>query len=111
MPFTPEQLAMHDNAAPRMLAAIWVMLSVALIFLGLRVYCKFIRHNRLWWDDYSMYKPKPPSPLPAPAPVATRPLPEKENPEHQKRLTTALAVLIASWVSRRRVADPHTSHH
>jgi hypothetical protein len=38
-------------------------------------------------------------------------LPEKENPEHQKRLTTALAVLIASWVSRRRVADPHTSHH
>jgi hypothetical protein len=26
------------------------LLSAA--FLGLRIYCKFLRHRSLWWDDH-----------------------------------------------------------
>ena len=54
MPWTPEQLATfpHDNAGPRLLSSIWPLLGLAALFLGLRIYCKVSRHNRLWWDDY-----------------------------------------------------------
>ena len=54
MPWTPEQLATfpHDHAGPRLLAAMWPLLALAALFLGLRLYCKISRHNRLWWDDY-----------------------------------------------------------
>ena len=32
--------------------AIWFMTGIAAVFFGLRLYCKRIRHNKLWWDDY-----------------------------------------------------------
>ncbi|RKU41325.1 hypothetical protein DL546_004840 [Coniochaeta pulveracea] len=53
MPWTPEQLAHlpHDNAGTRLIASIWVMNVLALGFLIARVYCKFLRHRGLWWDD------------------------------------------------------------
>lgn len=53
MPWTPEQLAHlpHDNAGTRLIASIWVMNVLALGFLTARVYCKFLRHRGLWWDD------------------------------------------------------------
>jgi hypothetical protein len=52
-PWTPEQLALlpHDNAGMRLVVSIWVMNSLALAFLLTRVYCKFLRHRGLWWDD------------------------------------------------------------
>jgi len=51
--WTPEQLAAlpHDNAATRLVVSIWVMNVLALAFLLARVYCKFLRHRGLWWDD------------------------------------------------------------
>ena len=56
MPWTPEQLATfpHDHAGPRLIAAMWPLLALAALFLGLRLYCKISRHNRLWWDDYML---------------------------------------------------------
>jgi hypothetical protein len=52
-PWTPEMLAMlpHDNAGMRLIVSIWVMNVLALGFLLARVYCKFLRHRGLWWDD------------------------------------------------------------
>lgn len=52
-PWTPEQLALlpHDNAGMRLVVSIWVMNFLALAFLLARVYCKFLRHRGLWWDD------------------------------------------------------------
>lgn len=49
----PEQLAQlpHDNAALRLLVSVWVLNLLALVFLLTRVYCKYLRHRGLWWDD------------------------------------------------------------
>jgi len=51
---TPEQIALlpHDNAGMKLLSSIWPLIALAAVFLGLRIYCKVSRHNRLWWDDY-----------------------------------------------------------
>lgn len=52
-PLTPEQLAAlpHDNQAPKLLASIWSLIFVATVFLCLRIYCRLLRGQRLWWDD------------------------------------------------------------
>jgi hypothetical protein len=42
----------HNTYGPRLNIAIWFLTGVAAIFLGLRLYCKRIRRNKLWWDDY-----------------------------------------------------------
>ncbi|KAK0639067.1 hypothetical protein B0T16DRAFT_236397 [Cercophora newfieldiana] len=52
MPFTPEQLAQHDDRGPALVATSWTLTCFASVFLGLRVYCKIIGHRRLWWDDW-----------------------------------------------------------
>lgn len=31
---------------------IWLLTAISATFLGLRVYCKFLRRRGLWWDDY-----------------------------------------------------------
>jgi hypothetical protein len=51
---TPEQLAAlpHNNSGPKLNAVIWTLTLLAGLFLSLRMYCKFSRHTRLWWDDY-----------------------------------------------------------
>ncbi|KAI0095320.1 hypothetical protein F4776DRAFT_677637 [Hypoxylon sp. NC0597] len=33
-------------------AVIWVLISLATTFLGLRVFCKYKRGRGLWWDDW-----------------------------------------------------------
>ena len=52
--FTPEMLALlpHDNQGPKLNAVIWLLTGISAVFLSLRIYCKFLRHNRPWWDDY-----------------------------------------------------------
>ena len=40
-----------DNVGPGIRVGIWVLFSFATVFLGLRVYCKFTKHSRLYWDD------------------------------------------------------------
>ncbi|KAK4220957.1 hypothetical protein QBC38DRAFT_462003 [Podospora fimiseda] len=31
---------------------IWLLTALSAAFLALRVYCKFLRHRGLWWDDH-----------------------------------------------------------
>lgn len=52
-PLTPEQVAAlpHNNQAPKLLASIWTLGFVATVFLALRIYCRLLRRQRLWWDD------------------------------------------------------------
>ncbi|KAI1381066.1 hypothetical protein F4677DRAFT_440283 [Hypoxylon crocopeplum] len=33
-------------------AVVWVLVSLAAVFLGLRVFCKYKRGRGLWWDDW-----------------------------------------------------------
>ncbi|KAL1844508.1 hypothetical protein VTK73DRAFT_2393 [Phialemonium thermophilum] len=42
----------HPNYGPQINYAIWLLTGLAAGFLALRVYCKFLRHRGLWWDDY-----------------------------------------------------------
>ncbi|KAK0624516.1 hypothetical protein B0T17DRAFT_492545 [Bombardia bombarda] len=41
----------HDNGAARLNTVIWLLASISGLFLALRVYCKFLKHRGLWWDD------------------------------------------------------------
>jgi len=41
----------HDSAGPEANAVAWSLVTIAGVFLGLRVYCKYHGHRRLWWDD------------------------------------------------------------
>lgn len=42
----------HENYGPQLNFTIWLLTILASGFLGLRVYCKFLRHRGLWWDDH-----------------------------------------------------------
>jgi hypothetical protein len=33
-------------------AALWPIITLAGVFLGLRLYSKLTRSRQLWWDDY-----------------------------------------------------------
>ncbi|KAK4039111.1 hypothetical protein C8A01DRAFT_36944 [Parachaetomium inaequale] len=41
----------HDSAGPEANAVAWSLLATAGAFLGLRLYCKYLGHRGLWWDD------------------------------------------------------------
>jgi hypothetical protein len=32
--------------------AVWFLVASSAVFLGLRIYCKYIKNRGLWWDDY-----------------------------------------------------------
>ncbi len=53
VPLTPEQDAVfpHDNGASRLLGSIWALSALATVFLALRVYCRMLKRQSLWWDD------------------------------------------------------------
>jgi|SRR3569833_528627 len=42
----------HNHQGPKLIATIWCLTGLAAVFLSLRIYCKFLRHKGLWWDDY-----------------------------------------------------------
>jgi hypothetical protein len=42
----------HENAALHLNTTIWLLVGFSASFLGLRLYCKFLRHRGFWWDDY-----------------------------------------------------------
>lgn len=48
----PDDGLAHDNLGPQFNVAIWVLTGAAALFLALRLYCKFIRRKKLWWDDW-----------------------------------------------------------
>ena len=41
-----------NNLGPYLNRVIWSLAALSTLFLGLRVYCKFLRRRQLWWDDY-----------------------------------------------------------
>lgn len=51
---TPEEFAAlpHGSDATRFLVVAWLLIALSAFVLVLRLYCKFHRHNRLWWDDH-----------------------------------------------------------
>ncbi|KAH8193637.1 hypothetical protein TruAng_012196 [Truncatella angustata] len=40
------------DRGPQLLAVTWTLLVLSLLLLILRLYCKFLRHRGLWWDDH-----------------------------------------------------------
>ncbi|KAL2126602.1 hypothetical protein VTI74DRAFT_562 [Chaetomium olivicolor] len=42
----------HEDLGPQLNIVFWLLTSLALVFLSLRLYCKFHRGRSLWWDDY-----------------------------------------------------------
>jgi hypothetical protein len=41
-----------ENVGPHLNRIIWSLAALTTLFVGLRVYCKFLRRRQLWWDDY-----------------------------------------------------------
>ncbi|KAK4458968.1 hypothetical protein QBC42DRAFT_254821 [Cladorrhinum samala] len=37
---------------PQINFTIWLLTALSAAFLALRIYCKFLRHRGLWWDDH-----------------------------------------------------------
>jgi len=37
---------------PQVNFTMWLLTALAAMFLALRLYCKFLRHRGLWWDDH-----------------------------------------------------------
>ena len=37
---------------PQINFTLWFLTALSAAFLSLRVYCKFLRHRGLWWDDH-----------------------------------------------------------
>lgn len=42
----------HEDLGPRLNLIFWLLTSLSFIFLALRLYCKFYRGRKLWWDDH-----------------------------------------------------------
>ncbi len=42
----------HKDLGWQLNLVFWILTSLATIFLALRVYCKFLRGRKLWWDDH-----------------------------------------------------------
>jgi len=41
-----------EDYGPQVNFTIWLLTALSAAFLALRVYCKFLRHRGLWWDDH-----------------------------------------------------------
>jgi len=48
---SPDNLP-HDNYGAQFNVAIWILTGAAALFIALRMYCKFVRNKKMWWDDY-----------------------------------------------------------
>ena len=42
----------HKSVGPEIIIADWLLVTVSALFLGLRIYSKFLRKTTLWWDDH-----------------------------------------------------------
>lgn len=50
-PFKAKQ---SEDYGPQVNFTIWLLTALSAAFLALRVYCKFLRHRGLWWDDHML---------------------------------------------------------
>ena len=44
----------RDDQGKAILSSIWPLTGISLVFLLLRIYCKFKGRRGLWWDDHVM---------------------------------------------------------
>jgi len=49
---SPFRVTQMDDYGPQVNFTIWLLTALSAAFLALRVYCKFLRHRGLWWDDH-----------------------------------------------------------
>lgn len=49
-----EAVAAAQNRGPLILASVWALVPIALVFLLLRIYCKLKDGRKLWFDDYAL---------------------------------------------------------
>ncbi|EAQ82895.1 hypothetical protein CHGG_11071 [Chaetomium globosum CBS 148.51] len=49
---TTPRLPPSTDFGPQINLVIWLLTALSSAFLAMRVYCKFLRHRGLWWDDY-----------------------------------------------------------
>ncbi len=49
---TPDDGLPHPDLGPQLNAVFWILTTLSLLFLSLRIYCKVYRGRYLWWDDY-----------------------------------------------------------
>ena len=42
----------HEDLGSQLNLVFWLLTSLSLVFLGLRLYCKIYRGRNLWWDDH-----------------------------------------------------------
>lgn len=40
------------DLGPTLDIVVWVLISLSGLIMGLRLWCKWLRHRGLWWDDY-----------------------------------------------------------
>ncbi|KAK4210251.1 hypothetical protein QBC37DRAFT_448614 [Rhypophila decipiens] len=48
----PFRAKTSEDYGPQVNFTIWLLTALSAAFLALRVYCKFLRHRGLWWDDH-----------------------------------------------------------
>ncbi|KAI1640965.1 hypothetical protein F4809DRAFT_588197 [Biscogniauxia mediterranea] len=41
----------HRNPTVMVNTASWILATLAMVFLGVRIWCRLFRHKGLWWDD------------------------------------------------------------
>jgi hypothetical protein len=46
------RLPPSTDFGPQINFTIWLLTALSSAFLALRLYCKFLRHRGLWWDDH-----------------------------------------------------------
>jgi hypothetical protein len=49
---SPFRVTQMEDYGPQVNFVIWLLTALSAAFLALRVYCKFLRHRGLWWDDH-----------------------------------------------------------
>lgn len=49
---SPFKVTQMEDYGPQVNFIIWFLTALSAAFLALRVYCKFLRHRGLWWDDH-----------------------------------------------------------
>lgn len=48
----PPTLPPDEDLGTRVESIVWTLVALSAIVLSLRVWCKWLRHRGLWWDDH-----------------------------------------------------------
>jgi hypothetical protein len=42
----------HDDTGPEVRVTVWILTAVAALFFGLRLYCRWLKSRRIFWEDW-----------------------------------------------------------